>query len=272
MDDFSLARSRKLVDLYQRYRSALDAGETGGRWMPYRWWTLPGPLGIIWLPYGEMLGDFASELANIINDLAHHVHRLRAWAEVIEPLGDDDRLEVTHEFVDVLGTVALGLPYAIKSRFTYAAAHLCHQANRSMDLGDWKDRFPDGNLYLNHIDDICRRWRTFRRFKLAVEPIAGNAFKDASDDFRNSYNHGFSPRLVLGLTRSASRMTSGSGAISYGIGGTPPLDLNAVADLLETERTLCYRAFERFQNLIDEQIRSIAAFERIAQAARPKGR
>lgn len=261
-DEFSRKRSETLVQLYTQFRRQLDATPTGGRWMRYGWWTLPDPLGAIWMAYSQMLGEYAAELANIINDLTHHVHRLRAWSGVIATLSDNEKLEATHEFIDMLGTVALGLPYTIKSRFAFAAAHLCHQANMAKDLKGWKDEFPDKRaLYLNDIEPFCRGWKAYRSFKLKVEPIAGKAFNEESDDFRNAYNHRFSSRFVLGMTNLVERKVRTAGAVQYEFGGNAALDLAEIADLLEKERDQCYLAFEEFQKLIAEQIAAIADFE-----------
>lgn len=261
-DEFTLARSAALRVRYREYRMALDASPTGGKFMPYGWSPLPQSLSGAWFIYRELLNEFAPELANIINDLTHHVHRLRAWATVLAPLSDREKHEVTHEFVDMLGTVALGLPYAIKSRFTFAAGHLCHQANMAKDMAGWVDDFPDKNLYLNDIGPFGAGWRRFRRFKLRVEPIAGTAFKTKTADFRNAYNHGFSARFVLGITGMISRERLKSGQVRYGIGGGAPLDLQEVAGLLEIERHHCYRAFEAFQALVAEHAAAIEAFEK----------
>jgi hypothetical protein len=260
-DEFTIARSETLAVRYREYRTALDASPIGGKFMPYDWSTLPQSLSGAWFIYSGMLDEFASELANIINDLTHHVHRLRAWASILAPLSDQEKQEVTHEFVDILGTVALGLPYAIKSRFAFAAGNLCHQANMAKGMTGWVDDFPDKNLYLNDIEPFGVGWQKFRRFKLRVEPIAGTTFKNKTADFRNAYNHGFSARFVLGITGLVSRERLKSGQVCYGIGGSAPLDLEEVADLLEIERDLCYRAFEAFQELVAEHAAAIKAFE-----------
>lgn len=267
-DEFGAKQSEVYVKLYTQFRATHDAIPIGGHFMPYRWGNLPNPLGITWLPYAQMLDEYAGELANIINDLTHHVHRLRAWAAVVAPISDEQKLEATHEFIDVLGTVALGLPYAIKSRFAYAAAHLCHQANRTKDLNGWKDEFPDKRaLYLNDIEPMCAGWKRFRAFKRKVEPIAGSAYKDGSADFRNAYNHRFSARFVLGMTSTVSRIKDASGAVCYGFGGTGPLDIAGMADLLEIERDRCYKAFGAFQALVREHEIAITAFEVTGKAA-----
>ena len=109
-DEFTRKQSEDAIRLYTAYRHELDHSAIGGRFMPYHWWTLPDPLGGIWMAYSSMLSDYASELANIINDLTHDVHRLRAWARVTAALSDQEKLAASHEFIDTLGTVALGRP------------------------------------------------------------------------------------------------------------------------------------------------------------------
>ncbi|MGB3318286.1 MAG: hypothetical protein WA978_15770 [Sphingopyxis granuli] len=265
-DQFSRARSEKLVTFYEAYRSALDATPVGGEFMKYQWWTLPNPLNAMWMVYSQMLDEYAAELANIINDLTNHVHRLRAWDTVLAGIDDSDKHEVSHEFIDTLGTVALGQPYAIKSRFAFAVGHLSHQANQAADGRDWRDEFPDNNIYLNDIEPYASPWKKYRAFKLKLEPLAGKKFKQASNDFRNTYNHGFSSRFVVGMTAMVKREVIG-GRVSYAFGGTDPLTVAEVANLLAIERDHCYRAFEAFQALVEEQIAAIVAVERGSQAA-----
>ena len=259
-DHFSFARSQKLVKFYAAYRAALDASQVGGEFMPYRWWKLPSSLSAAWMAYSQMLQEYATELANIINDLTNHIHRLRAWDSVLGNLSDEDKHDSSHEFIDTLGTVALGQPYAIKSRFAVAVGHLSHQANRAADGPDWKDDFPDKNLYLNDIEPYASQWKKYRAFKLKLEPLAGKKFKKASDDFRNRYNHGFSSRFVVGITATVTREVVGD-RVRYAFGGTSPLSIAEVAKLLAEERDHCSRAFKAFQALIEEQIAAIVAVE-----------
>jgi hypothetical protein len=259
-DQFSRDRSEKLVKFYEAYRAAIDATPVGGKFMPYRWWKLPSSLNAAWMAYSQMLEEYATELANIINDLTNHAHRLRAWDSVLDGLDEQDKDEASHEFIDILATVALGQPYAIKSRFAVAVGHLSHQANQAVDGHDWKDEFPDKNLYLNDIEPYASRWKKYRAFKLKLEPLAGKKFKEASCDFRNQYNHGFSSRVVVGITATVKREVIG-GRVRYAFGGTEPLSIAEVANLLARERDHCYRAFEEFQALIEEQIAAIVAVE-----------
>lgn len=64
-------QSEEAIKFYTAYRYMLDHSEHRGQFMPYRWWSLPDPISVTWMPYISMLDEFASELASIINDLTH---------------------------------------------------------------------------------------------------------------------------------------------------------------------------------------------------------
>lgn len=262
--------ARKLR-LYSLYLEARDAVPLGGGFITYDWDPLPDRLGGLWLPYGQMLEDFARELANVINDLVNHVHRLETWAAIMPTLDPHDTMEAAHEFVNVLGAAAMGLPYVIKSRLAFAAGQLSHQANMARDIDGWTDDFPDqGALYLHHIHKTCAGWSRFKAFNKAVDALGGKAFKTGTGDFRNAYNHRFPRRLVQGVTSFVERRTDPrTGTPVYQIGGFAPLSLTAVAGLLARERDLAAVAFEAFQALVGEHIEAIVAFERARRVTAP---
>ena len=121
------------------------------------------------------------------------------------------------------------------------------------DIANWRDDFPnDRALYLNDIEPFCTSWQSYRAFKLRVEPISGASFKRATKDFRNAYNHRFSARFLIGMSAMATRIADDDDRVCYGIGGSEPIKLDQIADLLATERDNCYQAFEAFQALIEE--------------------
>ncbi len=175
LDDESLKAIEADVGLYRAYREARAHLPLTGRFMPYNWFALPEKMSIAWMAYSQMLTEFSTELANTINDLTNHVHRLQAWVTVIEPMNDDEKMAVTHEFIDVLATNAVNLPYVIKSRFAFASAHLCHQANRTRDFASWKDDLPlDVEIDLNTSGTYGRgSGKAYNRVKIAVEAIGG---------------------------------------------------------------------------------------------------
>ncbi|MCA1479849.1 hypothetical protein [Bradyrhizobium sp. NBAIM08] len=126
------------VEVYEKYSKALEATGWDCDFAQYNW-NLPRELEAISLSYGMMLSEFAREIANSLNDLINHTRRLRAWNVVVAPMIDPEKIDTVHEFIDSVAIIGLNLPAVIRSRFAFAAAHLCHQANRALDGGGWKD-------------------------------------------------------------------------------------------------------------------------------------
>lgn len=229
--------------------------------MPYDWDVLPKSLDVRWLAYSQMLSEFSRELANVINDLTNYVSRLEAWSEVMRTLSNDEKLEACREFIDPLAIVAVGLPYAIKARFVFAIAHLCHQANRARQGRDWQDNLTwDGDIKMDAAETLGGDWPSFKRLKVRLDTVNGKAFKQATHDFRNAYNHRLSPRFVIGITQMVTRQVDPkTKSVYYGFGGIEPLDLAEVSALLTAQRDNCYRVFEAFQALVLEHVTVITA-------------
>lgn len=254
---------------YREFRKALKSTGFKGKFMPYKWGNLPSSLFITWMPYSQMFDEFAGEIANAMNKLTGDTHKLAAWRDAIASLSQQQQFDAEVEFVDSLATVALNLPYVIRSRLLFATAHLCHQANRALQGRTWKDDFPlDTEVYFETADTYGTTWRRYGKLKQRLERIAAKDYQAATFDFRNAYNHRFSPRIVLGLSNIVTRtVDKASGAVSYGFGGTPALTLPVVVSVLEEQCRRCYAAFEAFQKLVQEQETAIAARSDAALAA-----
>ncbi len=245
--------------LYPMFRAARAALPADGRAMPYGWVELPKTLGANWMAYGLMADEFARELANTLNALTRYVRDLQASAGVVDPLTDRQKLEATISFIAPVATVALNLPAVIKARFGFAAAHLCHQANQ-LKASDWRDDLPfDSEIWPHTAEAFGKPWRNWRGLKRRLDAINSKRFQAATHDFRNTYNHRFSPRFVIGETQPVQRRASSDGRVSYAIGGQPALDLAVIAGLLGEERDRCYAAYEAFQALVREHAGGIAA-------------
>ena len=81
-----------------------------------------------------MLGEYATELANIIDDLTNHVYRLRGWDEIISELGYDQKIAVSHEFLNTQVPSRLANPllssHALPSPPVIYAVRQTGQGNR----------------------------------------------------------------------------------------------------------------------------------------------
>ncbi len=246
---------------YRQFRKVLKTTPFKGKFMPYNWGKLPNKLPFAWMPYAEMFEEFSREIANTINELTNYTHDLTAWRDVMTPLDDNGRADVLVQFVTPLATLALNLPYVIRSRFIFATAHLCHQVNRVKAKTTWKDNLPlDEEIYFATADTCGAPWKSYSKLKLALERISGKDYQANTGHFRHLYNHRFSPRIELGQTQRVTRhVDKGTGAVSYGFGGRDPLPMTVVVNLLEEQVERCYKAFTLFQKLVAEHEKVIVA-------------
>jgi hypothetical protein len=250
------------IELYRQYLAASEATPWDGQMMPYDWGQLPKSLNFGWAAYGMMFDEFSREIANGINTLSGYVHRLKAWNAVISSMGDDQELmDATHEFIEPIATISLTLPYVIRSRFIFAIAHLCHQANQSLEGTPWKDDLPlDHEIEFPVADRYGRKWRSYPTCRNLLERINDKKFQKDTHDFRHTYNHRFSPHVVLGISRIVTRQVDAkTKGVTYAFGGIPPLKLDVVAALLTEQCKRCYNAHDAFQQLVREHETSISA-------------
>ena len=102
-------------------------------------------------------------------------------------------------------------------------------------------------------------WPGYKPLKRCVENIGSKSYQSATHDFRNAYNHRFSPRIIIGMTRMVTRQVNPqTKTVSYAFGGTPALTLETVVELLAEQCKFGYAGFESFKSLIREQERSIS--------------
>ena len=162
-----------------------------------------------------------------------------------------------------IGTIGLNLPYVIRSRFIFAVAHLCHQANRSREGNSWKDDLPlDREIKPKVANKYGAGWQHYVRLKDDIEKINDKAYQIATHDFRNAYNHRYSPRFVIGLTQLVTRkVDTQTGRVCYSFGSTSPFKVEAVVELLAEQGKHGNAAFEAFLTLVKEHAASISQYQ-----------
>jgi hypothetical protein len=243
------------LELYRRFVDLRAAADAVGQLMPYNWTAMPDRLNAAWMVYSAMLDDFARELANSINAFTLNVRRLSAWETLMTSLGEEEKAEALHEFIEPIATLCLLTPYAIRSRLLFATAHLCHQVNLVRET-DWPEAsLPvDDKIWMDSADRQGARWRKYNRLKTRIEAIGGKRLGQATANFRNAFAHRFSPRVGTGITNFATRhFDPAAGKACYSFGGTEPLDLKELTALLVAELDRCYAAFAAFQALVGDQ-------------------
>lgn len=229
-----------------------------GELAPYDWIKSPEQWPLEYMVYSQMLEEHSMELANSVNQLRGFIGKLSAWGDILADSGEDEiNRQIVKEFVDPLATVAINLPYVIRSRFIYSVAHLCHQANR-VKLQDWKDNFPlDSEIYFEQADCHGQHWKSYGKLKLRLQRISNKKYVDETLDFRNKYNHRYSPRIEYGLTGLVVREVAQDGRVSYVFGQTEPLKVKHIVELLKDQHNECMKSFFEYQKLVRDQIGAV---------------
>ena len=252
-----IGKKVKMIDAYKQFLDNKTNISPCGSVAPYNWYELPDQLPIQWMAYTQMLSEHSRELANSINELLRYITSLAAWKGVIDSKDGDVKYEIIIEFVSPIATLAINLPYVIRSRFIYSVAHLCHQANQTKQK-EWADDLPiDHEIYFNAADNYCLLWKQYTKLKITLEKISNKKFQSDTYDFRNKYNHRYSPRIELGLTGLVTRNVKNDGRANYAFGYTDPLKIDQLLPALTEQHANCLRAFEKYRKLVNEHISAI---------------
>jgi hypothetical protein len=253
-----------LATQYIEYRKALSEIRAFAPFMPYGWFKSPQTIrldtefGLQQMIYRDLADDAARDLANGINHLINLTMRLEAWRIVFDGLDVQQTNQLLHEFVqDVASTAVLG-PYTLKARFYFAIAHLSHQVNRVFLRDNWADDLAalpeDWAIKEETAIKVAKPWRSWTKLNRLLNTVDMGDYKTATNDFRSKHTHRFTPRVELGLSQSIKRVWSkGAKAPSYGVGGTPPLKLEAVIPELEAQCLRLSACYAQFQKLVTEQ-------------------
>lgn len=219
----------------------------------YDWLPLDNKLPFKWMVYSQFLDEHSRELANSINELNQYLGMLMAWQLALPSLDDEEKNQAIVQHVSPITTLALLMPYAIRSRFIYSIAHLSNQANRLKDDG-WKDDIAiDRKIYFQEADRHGAFWKSYKKLKVSLEKVACKRYTAETMDFRNSFSHRYSPRIEIGITGIVTRIVSEDGRVSYGMGETQPLMINDLVPILKEQHGNALEAYDKYIDLVGEQ-------------------
>ena len=225
---------------------------------PYHWDSLNETLPFSLAAYSQFLKEHSSELSNSINEFQRYIVSLMAWEKVIHNLEGDEHFYAISEFITPIATLAITLPYVIRSRFIYSVAHLSHQATQVKLKKSWVDDLPiDDEIYFKEADKYGKPWKRYSKLKQSLENIANKSYIQSMRDFRNSYNHRYSPRIEIGITGLVKRNVNDDGKVSYGFGHIEPILLKDSIPLLKEQHAFCLKAYEKYKGLVNEQTNEI---------------
>lgn len=265
-----------LFSKYSEYRKVLHGIEPCDEFVSHERFCFPkmirldGEFGIQQKVYRDLASDTARDLANGINHLIDLTKRLEAWLTVITGRDIGEKSRLLHEFVQDLTTMGLLSPYTLKSRFYFAIAHLCHQANgvrQGKEGKEWSDDFAtlpeDWKICQETAIKHAERWHAWRKLNRNLNKVDAGDYKKATRDFRNKHTHRFTPRVELGITQTVVRVPEDGGRPSYVIEGVEPIELKIVVENLKKQNHWLSMSYQEFRNLIVEQSATVFGSDEI---------
>jgi|SRR6185437_7941824 len=225
-----------------------------------------------------MVSGELSETINQLNAWREWLMDLSVWAKVLDEMDERDAWTVQHTYVDALAHVCLTQSSAVRDRFGYIATNAIHQANLNTVVS-YKDKleqddekYPLGRKRIEkQLHKIGKYWTGSTEFNAALQSLDSEDYRRATWNYRNLAAHAIAPRFRLGITNFVMRgMTAlpemvqqpdGTSlmvdhptkkAVSYGFGGTEPLELREVHALSLGEFRKAVDVFTTYSALIQE--------------------
>lgn len=214
------------------------------------------------------------ELTNLINRWGKSLGCWHAWSMVLESREETEAWTLCSEFLNSIVHECLLSPASIRDTITSVATAAFHQVRLSIDSSyrDYLEGDPqkpgERPKLLNRrqkekrLSHLVQIWPSSVAFLNALKEINTRDYVDETCNYRNFTAHSIAPRLGVGHTRTVTRHVEqaqtlkqvGDGSyafegvpgkliVSYGLGGTPPLNLEKIraANLAQYEKArLCY--------------------------------
>lgn len=252
--------NKRLLEGYEQFlliRANISMQVTKDRIAPYDWYKLPDKLSPLWMGFNFMLDEHSCGISNSINEFLRYINNLEAWENIIKDKNDNEKFEIIIEFIAPIATLAINMPYVIRSRFIYSAVHLCHQSNFIKGI-NWESDVPvENDICFNLASKYCSKWKNYGKLKIVLEGIANNNYKNETKDFRNKYNHRYTLGIELGKTEFIKRI----GKARYALGHTDPLKIEQLLPVLTGQHVKCLNALKEYRKLVEEQISAIKQYE-----------
>lgn len=228
-----------------------------------------------------MVRDELREITNILNHWHGRLLRWNAWNKVLSGYDQNEAWDLRREFLEGLSHLCLLSPAAVRDTLTFVATNSIHQLRLASEAS-YRDRL-DGDptmpgkkaSYLTRakkekrLEKIVQPWSEGADLLLAIRSVDDKAYRDSTRDYRNRSSHAIGPRLALGHTQAVTRLVrqatelkdQGNGmfkdepvpgkmAVSYAIGGTPPLDMEDSRKLNLAQYLRARSAYSIYRDLL----------------------
>ena len=186
---------------------------------------------------------------NTINRFSYDLHSLTAWSKVFQSASEEERMQALYEFLAPIAAQSLSMPYSIKQILVKSICQLSHQTNRFY-VNDWSERLLNEKPKFKDAKRLAERYHSWPTFCAALSLLNNQNFTNASDDYRNEFNHGFPRRIELGYTTIIRRDPKSA---SYEWRDAPPLSISYLIPLLAAEHKAARDSYQAYIELIKEQ-------------------
>jgi hypothetical protein len=206
-----------------------------------------------------MIREEFRELTNLLNSWQSSLRRWERWNIVVSSRDEDASWTLREEFVEALAHECLLRPSSLRDTITSVATNALHQVRLITDshYTDFIEGDPvspeDRQKHLsrrskeNRLLKLTTQWQESIELMSMLKKLDDQAYRRRTFDYRNLSSHTIGPRLVIGHTRTITRNVeqamelkeqengfyfevpiAGKMRVSYGFGGTPPLNINDV--------------------------------------------
>lgn len=272
---------RRALERYLQVGEALQMpAPLGGPPFPYD--TCPLIHQVAWrvpaIAVDPLIEGELRELTNTLNAWRAALRRWHTWIAVLDEFTAEDAWGLQWEFVESIAFQCLFYPSATRDRFIFVATNALHQVRMTMDER-YPDRLPSdprpghehkgrppsrkkGEAQLESIVSVLDGGADFMA---ALQSLDEERYRTLTSNFRNLASHAIAPRLTVGQTAITVRqvvpatthvqqpngtfemeVVQGQQQVSYGVGGTEPLQMRDLlqANLAEFRRgSACFDAY-----------------------------
>lgn len=283
------AHKTLLLNTFNAYIAALDRKdlEPLENYLPYDFEFAENRIWSLQLCEWLVVDDL-QELTNTFNHWRSLLLRWHAWNDIVGTRDDSESWALRNEFYHSLAHDCLLGPSAIRDTFTALATETLHQIRMAEDKSipdhlasdpsppKFKTSFMTRERKEMQLVEIAARWPLGAPFTDALKLIDTLEYRRETYNYRNMHSHTIGPRLGIGHTRAVKRLAHqaeellpigndryemtkipGKVQISYGFGGTPPLDLETARRLNLQQFYAARDCYAKYLLLVEDSVKAL---------------
>jgi len=242
-----------------------------------------------WHAMGDSLvDDDLRELTNIMNRWQRYSCQWKAWNLVLKSKGEMTEWDIRAEFVEPIVHQSLLMPSRIRDTFTSVATSAFHQIRLSVD-NSYKDHLEGDPTPIDpkprplnrrkkekRLIKLTKFWAESASFIAALQKLNQANYVEETSNYRNLASHSIAPNLEIGetnlITRSISQAKKliqvenncyeevdvlGKFSVSYGFGGTSPLNLEDTYIKNFEQYRLARECYITYRDLLESAVKKI---------------